>query len=157
MNKATALLLLLLLCSCQLFDRQVPDEEELLRKRLGEINWKEVSTYPSVAGCGGILDKEAQKKCFFEGMARLVSERLNDGALALVYPENDTLRVKVTVFADAAVKFEPQLNEAGLSVNVKAIDSVLNAHLADFPKIEPAQKEGVPVTSQFILPVIITK
>jgi hypothetical protein len=31
----------------------------------------------------------------------------------------------------------------------------LAARLADFPKINPAVKRGVPVKSQFILPVIL--
>ena len=35
------------------------------------------------------------------------------------------------------------------------IDSLLRARLNNFPAVEPAQKEGVPVKSQFVLPVII--
>jgi hypothetical protein len=156
MKKIPALFLLLLLSSCQYFDRQVPDEDELLRKRLNEINWKEVTTYPSIAECEGIMDKELKKECFFASMTHLVQQKLDVDTLAILYPEIDTIQVKVTVFPDATLKFEPQLPVDSVAYNKVKIDSILRVRLKDFPKVEPAQKEGVPVTTQFILPVILT-
>jgi hypothetical protein len=35
------------------------------------------------------------------------------------------------------------------------IDSILKARLVGFPKINPAIKRGIPVKTQFILPVIL--
>ena len=150
-----ALFFIILLGSCQYFDRQVPSEDELLQKRLKEINWGEVSTYPSIAECEGILDKEIKKECFFSSMTRLVQERLASDTIAMLYPEVDTIMVKVTVYPDATLKFEPQVAKDTVTYNRVKIDSILAARLKDFPKIEPAQKEGVPVTTQFFLPVIL--
>ena len=155
MKKASALLFLLILCSCRYFDSKVPSEEELLQKRLDEINWSEVSTYPSIAECEGVLDKEQKKECFFSSMTRLVQEKLDTDTIAMLYPEIDTIMVKVTVYPDASLKFEPQMTKDSVAYNRVKIDSILKSRLADFPKIEPAQKEGVPVTTQFILPVIL--
>ncbi|MCW4468657.1 hypothetical protein OGH69_06770 [Flavobacterium sp. MFBS3-15] len=155
MKKAIALFLLAFLSSCQYFDKQVPDEDALLQKRLKEINWKEVSSYPSMAECDAIMDKQLKKECFFEQMARLVQEKLGIDTIALLYPELDTIQVKVTVFSDSTLKFEPEMPTDSVSYDRTAIDSILKARLVDFPKIEPAQKEGVPVTTQFILPVIL--
>jgi hypothetical protein len=155
MKKLSVILLLMLLGSCQYFDRTVPDEEALLQKRLKEIDWNEVSSYPSVAECDSILDKEEKKECFFLVMSRLVQEKLDIDTIAILYPEADTIAVKVTVFADATLKFEPQVTQDSISYDKVKVDSIINARLVDFPKIEPAQKEGVPVTSQFILPVIL--
>lgn len=155
MKKASALLFLLILGSCRYFDSKVPSEEELLQKRLDEINWSEVSTYPSIAECEGVLDKEQKKECFFSSMTRLVQEKLDTDTIAMLYPEIDTIMVKVTVYPDASLKFEPQMTKDSVAYNRVKIDSILKSRLADFPKIEPAQKEGVPVTTQFILPVIL--
>lgn len=153
--KAFILLPFFLLGSCKYFEKQVPDEEELLKERLEKINWKEVSSYPSLAECDSITDKEQKKTCFFETMARLVQERLDVDTLALLYPEMDTIEVKVTVYPDATIKFESQVPKDSVRYDVAKIDSLLQSRLTNFPSIEPAQKEGVPVTSQFILPVII--
>jgi hypothetical protein len=149
-------LLLAALCgSCQYFDRKVPSEEELLQKRLEEINWKEVTTYPSMAECDSILDKELKKECFFSSMTRMVQEKLTVDSLGVLTGEADTINVKVTVNPDSTLEFEPQFPEDSTAYNKIKIDSVLKARLIDFPAIEPAQKEGVPVKTQFILPVIL--
>ncbi|AWH84021.1 hypothetical protein HYN59_02350 [Flavobacterium album] len=155
MKKTIAIVSLLILSSCQYFEKQVPDEDALLQKRLKEINWKEVSSYPSMAECDPILDKEQKKECFFELMARLVQEKLDLDTISMLYPEIDTINVKVTVYPDATLKFEPEMPTDSVSYNTTTIDSILKTRLVDFPKIEPAQKEGVPVTTQFILPVIL--
>jgi hypothetical protein len=154
-KKISGLILLLLLASCQLFDRQVPDEEELLQQRLKEINWKEVTTYPTIAECEGVINNEQRKECFFSSMTRLIQERLDVDTLSALYPKADTIQVKVTVLPDATLKFEPQFPQDSTVYNKIKIDSILQTRLADFPKVEPAQKEGVPVTTQFILPVIL--
>lgn len=155
MNKTAVYLLLLFLASCQYFDKKVPTEDELLQKRLQEINWGEVSTYPSIALCEGILDKEQKKECFFSSMTQLVQQKLGNDTIAMLYPEIDTIMVKVTIYPDASLKFEPQVAKDTVVYNRVKIDSIISARLRDFPKIEPAQKEGIPVTTQFFLPVIL--
>jgi hypothetical protein len=144
-----------LLTSCKYFDAPIPDEEELLQKRLNEINWKEVSAYPSLPECDAITDKEMRKECFFSSMTQLIQTKLNTDTLAILYPEIDTIHVRVTIFPDATLQFEPQLPKDSTTYNKVKIDSLLRSRLSDFPKVEPAQKEGVPVKTQFILPVII--
>lgn len=141
--------------SCQYFDSKVPSEEELLQKRLKEINWDEVSTYPSISICEGILDKEQKKECFFSSMAHFIQQKLDNDTIATLYPEIDTIMVKVTIYPDATLKFEPQIAKDSVAYDRIKIDSILSAKLNDFPKVEPAQKEGIPVTTQFFLPVIL--
>lgn len=157
LKKLLFILAFVSLASCQLFDSKVPDEDALLQKRLKEINWKEVSAYPSLAECDSLLDKQQKKECFFATMARLVQEKLGADTLAMLSPQLDTINVKVTVFNDSRLEFEPQLPQDSVGVNVAKIDSILKVKLVDFPKIEPAQKEGVPVTTQFILPVVVSQ
>lgn len=155
MKKAAILFTLIVFSSCQYFEKQVPDEDELLEKRLQEINWNEVSSYPSIPECDAILEKELRKQCFFEAMARIVQEKLDMDTIALLYPEIDTIAVKVTVSSDARLTFEPQFPQDSVSYDQTKIDSLIKNRLVDFPEIIPALKEGVPVTTQFILPVIL--
>lgn len=154
MKKIAALSFLFFFFSCRFFDGQVPNEEELLQKRINEINWKEVSSYPSIAECDAVMDKEMKKDCFFAQMTLLIQQKLDMDTIALLYPEMDTINVKVTVFSNATLRFEPQI-PIEHNYNMAKIDSLIKARLVNFPPVEPAQKEGVPVTSQFILPVII--
>ncbi|RYJ43286.1 hypothetical protein [Flavobacterium beibuense] len=155
MRKAAVVLSLLLFGSCQYFDKRVPDEEELLQQRRAQIDMQTVSSYPSIGECDSVIDSEQRKECFFSSMARLVQERLDRDTLSLLYPEIDTIEIKVTIYPDASLTFEPQFPNDSVAYNKSKIDSLLRSRLADFPTVEPAQKEGIPVKSQFILPVII--
>lgn len=155
MNKILSLTVLFLCVSCQYFDKQVPSEDALLQKRLNEINWKEVTVYPSVAECDSILDKEQKKECFFNYLSQFIQQKITPDSLTVNSEIIDTIDVRVTVSADSKITFEPLFSSDSTSYNKAKIDSVIKSRLIDFPKIEPAQKEGIPVKTQFILPVII--
>lgn len=148
-------LVFVLISSCQYFEKPLPSEKELLQKELKAINWKEVDEYPSVMECEKIDTKLQRQKCFFEVLTQLIQDKLKADTLAMLYPELDTIDVKVTIFPDATMKFEPQFPKDSLSRNNNAIDSILKVRLVDFPKINPAIKRGIPVKTQFILPVIL--
>lgn len=150
------LFLVFLICnSCQYFDKHVPSEKELLQKELKSINWKEVDEYPSVVDCEKIEDKQQRQQCFFEVLTQLIQEKLSTDTLSVLYPELDTIQVRVTVFPNATMQFEPQFPEDSVAYDKIKIDSILKARLVNFPKVNPAIKRGIPVKTQFILPVIL--
>ena len=155
MKKFTLFLLVLFFNSCQYFDNQIPSEEELLEKELKSINWKEVDEYPSVVDCENIDDKKQRQQCFFEVLAQLIQEKLSVAPLSVLYPELDTIEVKVTIFPNATMEFEPEFPKDSVAYDKIKIDSILKARLVNFPKINPAIKRGIPVKTQFILPVIL--
>jgi hypothetical protein len=141
--------------SCNYFDKKVPTEQELLTKQLQQINWNEVDEYPSFRECATLEDKSQQKQCFFEFLTSTIQEKLNVDTLSVLFPELDTIEVKVTVYPNATLQFEPQFPKDSVAYDVVKIDSILHARLVEFPKVNPATKRGIPVKTQFILPVII--
>jgi hypothetical protein len=145
----------LLFGSCQYFDKQVPSKEELLEKELKSINWNEVDEFPSISECEKIKDEAMRKQCFFEFLTQTIQEKLSIDTLSVLYPELDTIEVKVTIFPNATLKFEPQFPKDTVAYDTIKIDSILHARLVDFPKINPAIKRGIPVKTQFVLPVIL--
>lgn len=148
------LLLTLSLYSCQYFNSQVPNEDELLEKELKAINWNQVDELPSFSNCDSVVDKTQKKQCFFDFLTQLIQQKLSVDTLTVLYPKLDTIHVKVIVLADATLQFEPQITDT-LSYNTTKIDSILKARLVDFPKVNPAIKRGIPVKTQFVLPVIL--
>ena len=147
------ILILLSMASCQYFDHQVPDEKTLLEKELKNINWNQVDELPQFASCDSVADKTQKKQCFFDYLTQLIQQKLNGDTLSVLYPQLDTINVKVTVSADSNLIFEPQLDS--LSYDTAKIDSIIKTRLVDFPKVSPAIKRGIPVKTQFILPVIL--
>ena len=157
MKKTIQLLFLLLaIQSCQYFEKQVPDEKELLEQELKKINWDEVDEFPSVLQCDTIKDAAIKKQCFFDYMAQTIQERIGIDTLRIEYPEIDTINVKITINTDSSLQFETQYTNDSIALADKTkIDSILISRLSDFPKVEPAIKRGVKVKTQFVLPVII--
>lgn len=145
----------MLLTSCQLFDKKVPDEKELLQQELQKINWNQVDQYPSVASCDTILDKETQKQCLFDFLIETIQNRIGIDTIHILYPELDTISVKVTINPDATLQFQTEIPQDSISYDIKVIDSILQNRLSDFPTVEPAIKQGIKVKSQFVLPVIL--
>ena len=148
-------MLIALLQSCQYLEKKVPDEQELLNKELKEINWNEVDEYPSVATCEKLTDAAQRKQCFFEYLTAEIQQKLDVDTLSILFPKLDTIEVKVTVLPDATMQFEPQFPQDSVTYDKVKIDSILHARLVDLPKVNPASKRGIPVKTQFILPVIL--
>ncbi len=141
--------------SCQYFEKQVPSKEELLQKELQTINWNEVDEFPTISECEKIDDEALRKQCFFEYLTQIIQEKLSADTLAILYPELDTIEVKVTVFPNATMQFEPQFPKDSVAYDTVKIDSLLKVRLIDLPKVNPALKRGIPVKTQFTLPVIL--
>ena len=145
----------MLLQSCQYFEKKVPNEKELLDKQMKEINWNEVDEYPSVADCEKLTDANQRKQCFFDFLTATIQQKLAIDTLSAMFPKLDTIEVKVTVLPNATLEFEPQFPKDSVAYDTIKIDSILRVRLVDFPKVNPAIKRGIPVKTQFVLPVII--
>ena len=149
------ILVIVLFASCQYFEKQVPSEKELLQKELKAINWNEVDEYPSIVDCDLIDNKKQRQQCFFDVLTRLIQDKLNVDTLTVLIPKLDTINVKVTIFPDATMQFEPQFPADSVIYDRTKIDSILKIRLVNFPKINPGIKHGIPVKTQFVLPVIL--
>jgi hypothetical protein len=101
-----------------------------LKKELKAINWKEVDEYPSFADCDKLDNKTKRQQCFLV-LNRVNTAKLSSDTLSILYPELDTIEVKVTIF-ECKMKFEPQFSKDSVAYNTIKIDSILNARLVDF-------------------------
>lgn len=156
-GKQLIVFFILLLCgtACDGFRKPVPSKEVLLQKELKAIDWNQVDQYPSIVECEGIENKEQRQQCFFEYLTTIIQQKLSQDTLPFPGIDIDTIIVKVTVFPDATIDFEPQFPKDSVAYDRIKIDSLLTEKLKEFPRINPALKRGIPVKTQFILPVIL--
>jgi hypothetical protein len=140
---------------CQYFEKNVPVKEDLLQQELKKINWDEVDDFPSTIQCDSINDKITRKQCFFDFVTNNIQEKLIQDSIKILFPKLDTIPVKITVFADAKMRFEPNLTKYNMVYDATKLDSILQSKLSDFPAVEPAIKRGIKVKSQFVLPIIL--
>jgi hypothetical protein len=150
---------LLLICgtSCDYLRKPVPSKEVLLQEELNAIDWNQVDQYPSIAECENIEDKIQRQQCFFEYLTSVIQQKLSQDTLSFSGVDMDTITLKITVFPDASIDFEPQFPKDSVAYDKVKIGSLLTQKLQDFPRINPALKRGIPVKTQFILPVILAQ
>jgi hypothetical protein len=153
LKKIFFFILILQFFSCNYFDKPSLSTDSIVEKRLKEINWNTVDTFPTVSGCETIKEESEQKKCFFDYMTQTISEKLNPINSKNKF-KTDSIQIKVTVLQDATLQFE-SLKDS-LNRNKNKIDSLLKVRLIDFSKIIPATKRGIQVKTQFIISSKIT-
>jgi hypothetical protein len=141
--------------SCKYFDKKEPIKKQLLDKEIKAIDWSSVDEYPTIEACDSIGDTAEKQRCFFDYLSSLIQEKLAVDTPAVKNAKCDSINVKVTIFPDAQLQFETVLQDQDSLSNGSKIDSIIKARLVDFPKISPAIKRGIPVKTQFILPVIL--
>lgn len=153
MKRILPFVLLSSMYSCQYFEKNVPNKDELLNQEIKKIDWENVDEFPSLAVCDSLDTKEAKKECFFELLTQNLEVKLSNDDMKKQFPNLDTLQLKVTVFPDYTVEFSAQ----NTSEDVVKLDSVIKSKAVDLPIVEPAIKRGIKVKSEFILPVVIKK
>ena len=153
MKRILPFIFLLSMYSCQYFEKNIPNKDELLNQEIKKIDWEKVDEFPNLAVCDSLGDKEAKKQSFFEMLTRSLEEKLSNDDMKKQFPNLDTLRLKVTVLPDYTVEFSAQ----NTWENIVKLDSVIKSKAVDLPIIEPAIKRGIKVKSEFIVPVIIKK
>ena len=146
-----------LFASCQWMSNRLPNEQELLEEELNKIDWTKVDTYPSVASCDSIFDDQARKDCFFSYVTQVLEENLQVDTLSGTFANMDTLNVLVTIQSNAQVSLALYQVNDSLKQQVKSVDSLLQEKSKNFREFSPAVKRGVPVTSQFVLPLVLHK
>lgn len=150
-------LLVVLLCtSCQFFETEKISSETFYEEELKTIDWKNVDRYPAFATCDTLSEKIKQKECFEGELAYQLQQSITAQGVTALHDLNDT----ITLFFSISEK-------ADITIINMQIDSLLQKefpHLKDSLKysidalqlVAPAYKRGIPVKTQFTLPIVVT-
>lgn len=149
-------LLFPLATACQFFETEKIAAEQIYEEEIQAINWAEVDTYPSFSNCEDSFEKQEQRDCFINTINSHLFENISQEKILASSEITDTLLVDFEISKDGR-----------LSILDIGIDSILKK---DFPQLEklifnsidslqpiaPAYKRGIPVKTQFTLPVVIS-
>lgn len=145
-----------MLCiSCEGLITQKKSSEEFLEEELKTINWNDVDTYPLFEGCNENDSKDLQKKCFETFIHNHINGHLNQEELISGVPIFDTLMISLQLTGKSQVSV---LGIEGDSLTFSTFPELkqrLSESLNSLPQAAPALKRGVPVKTQFTLPLVI--
>jgi len=119
------------------------------------IDFTTVDAYPLFPGCENIPNREKQKICFQIKLAEHINTLLKKSQLRTKTADNDALLVTLKVLKSGEVHFVKVLSKSNNKAFEKLLDSVLKSISDKIPTLQPAIKRGMPVTTQFELPIFI--
>lgn len=155
MKKLLLFLLFPMLLGCNNFETKKISSEEVLDQEKKALNWKEVDEYPAFENCKNITEVEKARDCFETTVANSVYAYLSSKEPIVTETIDDTVFVHL------------QISKTGIpQINSVEIDTVVTHQLPDLklwleqsidslPKIYPASKRGIPVSSVYKIPIVI--
>ncbi len=145
---------ILVLSSCELI-KQPPVFKQWFDHEIKKIDWSEVDELPMVEPCTIFRSRALKKECFFAIMSDSIYTKLLRKSDFAIYTKLDTVKLIVTITADNQLLFGTKYPTGTSEFEQKKIDSIIHTKLVDFPKVYPAIKKGLPVTSKFEIPIIL--
>lgn len=156
MQRLLLLFIAFALHSCDLFGPKVPNREELVQKELQTLDWNDVDRYPLFAHCDETAPKGLQKRCFSMALAEHFYETLESQELSVYQNLQDTVWVKLHIDQKGSVFIDSVLSTERVREGIPQLDSLLQLGVQTLPRIYPALKRDVPVSTRMILPLAFT-
>lgn len=142
--------------SCDYFEKQKVNSEDLLEEELQTINWNAVDEYPSFSSCDSVSEKAARRDCFHSTLLEHVNIYLAQQNLVASEDIEDTIRMKLAIDKRGQLSVISIHSKPETQKELPEIDSLLTESLETLPKIYPAIKRGQQVDTEFTLPIVIT-
>ena len=147
--------LLLLATSCQFFETEKVSSEEIYKEEIQTIDWKDVDRYPSFSNCNDSLEKPAQKDCFINTISSQLYQSISHENMVAVREVYDTVKVNFEVASDGKLSILEIKMDTLLQKEFPNLETWLLQSIDSLQPVSPAYKRGIPVKTQFTLPVII--
>lgn len=145
----------LLATSCQLFETEKMSSEAIFKEEIQTIDWKDVDRYPAFANCNDSLPKPQQKECFMNTITTQIYQSINHEKVVAVREVYDTIKVNFEVGRDGRIAILQIKMDTLLKRDFPELEAWLLRSIDSLKPVAPAYKRGIPVKTQFTLPVII--
>ncbi|MCB0465194.1 MAG: hypothetical protein KDC78_05890 [Aequorivita sp.] len=147
--------LLLLATSCQFFETKKVSSEDIYKEEIKTIDWKDVDRYPSFSNCENTLEKPEQKDCFINTINSQLYKSIRKEAMIATREVYDTVKVNFEVSSQGELSILEIKMDTVLQKEFPHLETWLLQSIDSLQPVAPAYKRGIPVKTQFTLPVII--
>ena len=141
--------------SCQYFESEKISSETFYEQEVEAINWGSVDQYPLFPECEGLSDKSEQLECFTRILSGKLEEAVGSGVPALPDSVQDTIYLYFSVSETGELSLREITSDAEITRRAPKLDSMIKAKISETKLVAPAYKRGIPVKSEFTMPLII--
>lgn len=155
MKTVLLLLLFIVLIGCNNFETRKISSEEVLDQESRSLNWKEVDEYPAFDHCRNITEIGKARECFESAVASSVNAYLSRQEPIVTEAIDDTVFVHLVISKTGVPTIESIEADSLVTSQIPDLQLWLKQSIDSLPRIHPASKRGIPVSSVFIMPIVI--
>jgi hypothetical protein len=137
--------------SCSFFEQK----SKHIQKVDTIVDFNTVDAFPLFPDCKEIPSREKQQICFQLEMAQHIYSSLNEYSLNAKEVLNDTVFVKLKIDTLGKTSLSTIKISNETRILIPEFDSILKLSIEKLPKLQPAIKRNMPVTTEFTLPIIL--
>lgn len=142
-----------LLVSCSYFEKKNNKHSVIEVDTI--IDFNSIDVFPLFPSCDSIPSPEKQRICSQIKLSEHLYASLESFKMRILERVNDTVLVKLHVANNGIVTLVNVQSSELIKSQIPKLDSLINKGIEDLPKMEPGIKRGMPVTTEFILPIIL--
>jgi len=149
------ILFLLLTTSCQFFETEKISSDIFYEDEMESIDWKEVDQYPSFVACESYTEKLAQKSCFETTLSTHLYQSIQEKKFSTVKDMHDTIPLSFTISREGVIEVTNIHMDSLLTLELPLFERWIMESVGSLPNLSPAYKRGIPVQTQFTLPIVL--
>lgn len=155
MRKFLLLILFPILTGCNNFETRKISSEEVLDQESKILNWKEVDEYPAFENCKNIDELTKSRECFEATLANSIYAYLARQEPIVTQAIDDTLILYLEITKTGKPIIDSVFVDTMVTNQLPDLKVWLQQSVDSLPKIYPAIKRGIPVSSAFKMPIVI--
>ncbi|PRP68072.1 hypothetical protein BST86_13720 [Nonlabens agnitus] len=124
---------------------------QIASKRFQELDTTTVDVYPQFKDCDELL---SSSDCFYKNLHQLIKSRLSSDTLSMEIKAKDSLVAQFTVNKIGRISYD-SISRCANHLDKKYLDSIMQQKFQDLPTIDSALKQGTPVSSSYLVPIVV--
>jgi uncharacterized membrane protein YwzB len=119
------------------------------------VDFSSVDTSPSFKICDSIFDKTKKSDCFRNSIHQKIGEQLQRSHFVVKESIDEIIFVDLIINSQGNFMLDHIQSSKSIQKKLPQLDSLLKSSIGKLPKIYPANKRGIPVTTKYRLPISI--
>lgn len=146
-------LLILVGASCDFFDL---NKRERIQEVDTIIDFSSVDASPTFEACSHFIEKEEKNHCFRNTIYTHISTSLAKHSFKVRKPIEEVIKVELLIDAKGNARVLRIISSDFIKESIQGLDSLVRVSVANLPTVFPATKRGIPVTTQYQIPIQIS-
>jgi hypothetical protein len=146
-------LLILVGTSCEFFDLKKKSE---LQEIETIIDFSSVDASPTFEACSHFIEKEEKNNCFRNTLYTHISISLAKHRFEVKKPIEEVIKVELLIDRKGNASVLRIISSQFIKESIQHLDSLVKVSVANLPTLFPATKRGIPVTTQYQIPIQIS-